>query len=104
MTVHEIRDDYRPTVGRIVDYREASTPLGDPAKAAQAILRISQVPHPPLRLLLGSDAYAVARAADEAKIASDEQWKELTVSTDSDNGQIDIADLRHVTASPEARS
>lgn len=99
MVVHEILDDYRPTVGRMVDYRESSTPLGDPAKAARAILRISEVPDPPLRLLLGSDAYAVARAADEAKIASDEQWKELTASTDSDNGELDLADLRHVTAS-----
>jgi NAD(P)-dependent dehydrogenase (short-subunit alcohol dehydrogenase family) len=97
MTVHEIRDDYRPTVGRMAEYREASTPLGDPAKAAQAILKISQVPDPPLRLLLGSDAYAVARAADEAKIASDEQWKHLTFSTDHDDGELDLADVRHVT-------
>jgi NAD(P)-dependent dehydrogenase (short-subunit alcohol dehydrogenase family) len=104
MTVHEIRDEYRPTVGRIVDYRESSTPLGDPAKAAQAILRISQVPDPPVRLLLGSDAYALARAADEAKIASDEQWKQLTVSTDSDDADVDLADLRHVTASAGAGS
>ena len=84
MTVHTIRDEYRQSVGPMVDYRESTTPLGDPAKAAQAILEISNVPEPPLRLLLGSDAYAVARAADVAKIASDEQWKELTLSTDHD--------------------
>ena len=86
----------------MVDYREASTPLGDPAKAAQAILKISHVPEPPLRLLLGSDAYAVARAADEAKIASDEKWKELTLSTDHDDGELDLDHLRHVTATTTA--
>jgi integrase len=41
----EIRHDYRPTVGRTVDYRELPTPLGDPVIAAQAILRISRSRH-----------------------------------------------------------
>ena len=84
MTVHPIREAYRPTIARMAEYRESATPLGDPEKAAQAILKIADVPEPPLRLLLGSDAYASARAADEAKIASDEQWKELTLTTDHD--------------------
>jgi hypothetical protein len=64
-------------------YREGAVALGDPVKGAQAILKIASVPEPPLRLLLGSDAYKVAREADEAKIASDEAWKELTLSTDA---------------------
>jgi NAD(P)-dependent dehydrogenase (short-subunit alcohol dehydrogenase family) len=98
MTVGEIRPEYRETVGRMVDYRESSTPLGDPARGAQAILKISRAPEPPLRLLLGSDAYAIARAADESKIASDERWKELTLSTDHQDGALDLDDLRHVTA------
>lgn len=83
MTVHDIREDYQPSVGAMVGYRADAVALGDPAKGAQAILKIAQVPEPPLRLLLGSDAFAVARAADEAKIASDEAWKDLTLSTDS---------------------
>jgi NAD(P)-dependent dehydrogenase (short-subunit alcohol dehydrogenase family) len=83
MTVHDIREAYRPTVGVLSDRRRSGAPFpGDPVKGAQAILRITEVDDPPLRLLLGSDAYAVARAADEAKIASDERWKELTLSTD----------------------
>jgi NAD(P)-dependent dehydrogenase (short-subunit alcohol dehydrogenase family) len=84
MTVHPIREAYRTTIARMAEYRESATPLGDPEKAAHAILKIAGVPEPPLRLLLGSDAYASARAADEAKIAADEQWKELTLSTDYD--------------------
>jgi NAD(P)-dependent dehydrogenase (short-subunit alcohol dehydrogenase family) len=90
MTVRDIRDAYLPTVGRMVSYREAATPIGDPEKAAQAILTIAEVPDPPLRLLLGSEAFAMARAADEAKIASDEQWKELTLSSDHDEAARDL--------------
>ena len=80
MTVHPVRDAYQPTVGVMAEYREGAVALGDPAKGAQAILKIASVPEPPLRLLLGSDAFKVARAADEANIANDEAWKELTLS------------------------
>jgi NAD(P)-dependent dehydrogenase (short-subunit alcohol dehydrogenase family) len=83
MTVHEVSDDYRQTVGQAAAYLETYTPPGDPVKAAHAILTISKVPEPPLRLPLGSDAYMQARAADEAKIASDERWKGLILSTDA---------------------
>jgi NAD(P)-dependent dehydrogenase (short-subunit alcohol dehydrogenase family) len=83
MTVHEVSDDYRQTVGQAAAYLETYTPPGDPLKAAHAILTISKVPEPPLRLPLGSDAYMQARAADEAKIASDELWKDLILSTDA---------------------
>jgi NAD(P)-dependent dehydrogenase (short-subunit alcohol dehydrogenase family) len=83
MTVHAIRDAYEPTVGLMNRYREGAVALGDPVKGAQAILKIASLPEPPLRLLLGSDAFAVARAADEERIASDDAWKELTLSTDS---------------------
>jgi NAD(P)-dependent dehydrogenase (short-subunit alcohol dehydrogenase family) len=85
MHVADIRSVYRPTVGLIAEYAKSGTPRGDPIKTAQAILQITQVDDPPLRLLLGSDALAIARAADEAKIASDERWKDLTLSTDADD-------------------
>jgi NAD(P)-dependent dehydrogenase (short-subunit alcohol dehydrogenase family) len=101
MTVHEIRDDYRPTVAMLAERRGTGTmALGDPSKAAQAILRISEVEAPPLRLLLGSDAYALARAADEARIASDEEWKELTLSTDADDAELQLGELSGLTGNP----
>jgi NAD(P)-dependent dehydrogenase (short-subunit alcohol dehydrogenase family) len=84
MTVHELRDAYLPTVGAMMAYREGAVALGDPVKGARAILEIASVPEPPLRLLLGSDAFRVARAADEAKLAGDDAWKALTLSTDHD--------------------
>jgi NAD(P)-dependent dehydrogenase (short-subunit alcohol dehydrogenase family) len=82
MTIHETNDAYQPSVGVFSEYRKQATAAGDPVKAAQVILTLPELPEPPLRLLLGSDAFAVARAADEAKIANDEKWKELTFSTD----------------------
>jgi NAD(P)-dependent dehydrogenase (short-subunit alcohol dehydrogenase family) len=85
MHVADIRSAYRPTVGMIAEYAVSGTPRSDPVKTAHAILQVTQVDDPPLRLLLGSDAFAIARAADEAKIASDKRWKDLTLSTDADD-------------------
>jgi NAD(P)-dependent dehydrogenase (short-subunit alcohol dehydrogenase family) len=83
MTMHAVRDAYQPSVGEMMRYREHAVATGDPAKGARAILQIANEAQPPLRILLGSDAYKVAREADEARIASDEAWKELTLSTDA---------------------
>ncbi|MDX6566764.1 MAG: hypothetical protein QOE10_2426, partial [Gaiellales bacterium] len=86
MTLHDVREDYADTVGaRVRQMREGVFhPLGDPRRAAQAILEISEAADPPLRLLLGTDAYELARAGDREKAASDERWRELSVSTDHD--------------------
>lgn len=56
--------------------------LGDPDRAAQALLRIVDAPDPPLHLLLGSDALKRARAKLEAVEAEITAWEDLTVSTD----------------------
>ncbi|PPK87108.1 short-subunit dehydrogenase [Neolewinella xylanilytica] len=55
---------------------------GDPVKGAAAIIRIAGTEHPPLHLLLGPDAYAMAekKLADLKKEM--EAWKELSLSTD----------------------
>lgn len=55
---------------------------GDPARAARAILKLASMPHPPLRLPLGSDAVAAIVQADRARLAELERWRELSVSTD----------------------
>ncbi|HGL4258129.1 oxidoreductase [Burkholderia dolosa] len=56
--------------------------LGDPVKAARAMLAIIDAQRPPAHLLLGSDALQLVRA----KLAALEQeiraWETLTVSTD----------------------
>src|SRR6202034_1662 len=55
---------------------------GDPKKAAQAIIQLTQERNPPLRLLLGSDAYAAVEKNDFARLEEARIWKELSVSTD----------------------
>src|SRR5229473_2853994 len=51
-------------------------------KAAQAIVQLTQERNPPLRLLLGSDAYAAAEKNDLARLEEALIWKKLSVSTD----------------------
>jgi NAD(P)-dependent dehydrogenase (short-subunit alcohol dehydrogenase family) len=86
MAVNDVREEYLPTVGRRIEAVAQGMPMaGDPEKGAQAILRITEVDKPPLRLVLGSDAYRLVRAADAAKTAADEEWRELTFSTDADD-------------------
>jgi hypothetical protein len=61
-----------------------ATALGDPAKVARVVLAVAGMAEPPLRLILGSEAYAYAMAAARDRMASDEAWRDLTVSTDRD--------------------
>ena len=85
MTVSPISAPYADTVGRSAAMHNAETlALGDPSKVAQAVLQVAAMDDPPLRLILGSDAYAYGTATGRALLASDERWRELTVSTDRD--------------------
>jgi NAD(P)-dependent dehydrogenase (short-subunit alcohol dehydrogenase family) len=85
MQVAPVSEPYRATVGAMAALHDAATlSLGDPAKVARVVLEVAAMDEPPLRLLLGSDAYAYATAAARAQLESDERWRELTVSTDRD--------------------
>jgi NAD(P)-dependent dehydrogenase (short-subunit alcohol dehydrogenase family) len=101
MDVHDVREDYLPVLGPMLDLlRTETATIGDPRRAAQAILRIAEVDDPPLHLLLGSDAYELARAADQARLTSDEAWRELTISTDRDDATWSQEDARAVPGAP----
>lgn len=56
--------------------------LGDPAKAARAILTLVDLPDPPAHLLLGSDALKLVREKLAAMTESIDAWETLTRSTD----------------------
>ena len=56
--------------------------LGDPEKVAELIIKLSQNPEPPLRMLTGSDAYQFANYKIDALKTEIENNKELTFSTD----------------------
>jgi NAD(P)-dependent dehydrogenase (short-subunit alcohol dehydrogenase family) len=56
--------------------------VGDPAKAALAMLKIVESDNPPAHLLLGSDALRIVNEKLDALRADFDAWKELTLSTD----------------------
>ena len=88
MRIPPVSAPYQATVGVLADRHQgddAMTPLGDPAKVARVVLAVADMAEPPLRLILGSEAYAYATAAARARAASDERWHDLTVSTDRDD-------------------
>ena len=79
MTVHEARDVRRPAGGRMADLLKSGARFSVARRRLPgAILTITEVEDPPLRLLPGSAACTLTRAADEAKFTSNEQRKELT--------------------------
>ena len=55
--------------------------IGDPVKAAEALMEIADSPEPPTLLFLGSDAYNRAAAKMRYLEQLIEKWKPLTLST-----------------------
>jgi hypothetical protein len=55
---------------------------GDPDRAAHVILDVGDLVESPLRLLLGSYAFARAADIDERQSAEDQQWAFLGERTD----------------------
>ncbi len=60
--------------------------LGDPEKAAAAILSVIEEPDPPAHLILGSDALRLVRAGRAAVDAEIEKWADLSATTDFAEG------------------
>ncbi len=59
-------------------------PMGDPDKAAQAMIRLTESPEPPIHLLLGSEAVGMVQASLKERQAELDQWSSLSKSTDHD--------------------
>jgi NAD(P)-dependent dehydrogenase (short-subunit alcohol dehydrogenase family) len=86
MQVPPISEPYRQTVGASAAmHNSEAVALGDPVKVAQVVLQIAEMDDPPLRLILGSEAYAYATAAARVQAASDERFQQLSASTDRDD-------------------
>lgn len=62
--------------------RVSGQQLGDPQKAAQAILKLARNGTPPAHLLLGSDAFKLADEKLALLQAEFDAWKDVTLSTD----------------------
>jgi len=82
MTTHPIGDAYRPVIEPVVARMSAADghQPGDPARVAQVLIDLAAHPEPPLHLLLGADAYAVARAQAERLAAADAEWRAVSES------------------------
>jgi NAD(P)-dependent dehydrogenase (short-subunit alcohol dehydrogenase family) len=76
--------EYDSTVGATARFQRDynGKQPGDPKKAAQVIVQLTKEDKPPLRLLLGSDAYNGAEKNDLARLEEARKWKELSLSTD----------------------
>jgi NAD(P)-dependent dehydrogenase (short-subunit alcohol dehydrogenase family) len=93
MKIYAPTPDYEPTVGATNQRLRGSAGAarGVPAKAAKVLLELASMEKQPRRLLLGSDAYVLARATLQELAASDEANRALSASTDAD-GLPDFAD------------
>ncbi|WP_231491738.1 SDR family NAD(P)-dependent oxidoreductase [Pedobacter sp. Leaf170] len=58
--------------------------IGDPEKAAAAMISLASMPNPPIHLLLGNDALQRATAKTDALTKEFKDWKAITISTDFD--------------------
>ena len=86
MDIPPISAPYQQTVGAFArmtrEYNDGAA--SDPDKVAQVVLQVADLAEPPLRLLLGSDAYTLATAAHQRLGEQDARWRELSLSTDHD--------------------
>src|SRR5258707_2094775 len=82
--IHEGRPEYDATVGKTARFQRDfnGKQPGDPVRAAAAILHVASLAEPPLRLILGSDAFRAIESNDLAKLESDQKWRDLSSSTD----------------------
>ncbi|WBB69059.1 SDR family NAD(P)-dependent oxidoreductase [Micromonospora sp. WMMD812] len=105
MTIGPISATYQPTVGAFADLlaQVRGTVGGDPALVADAILRLSRLDEPPVRLLLGTDAMIGAHQAAKALKENDIRWAEFSRSTDRpDATPQELDPLGVLTADPAA--
>lgn len=79
-TVPDYDDLFEPI--RAARQKAGGQQLGDPAKAAAAVLHILDTPHPPAHLALGSDALRLIRAGRDAVDHDLNTWENLARSTD----------------------
>jgi NAD(P)-dependent dehydrogenase (short-subunit alcohol dehydrogenase family) len=93
MKIYQSKPDYEATVGATARRLRGNpgAARGVPEKAATVLLQLASMEAPPRRLVLGSDAYVLARATAQELLASDEAHRALSASTDAD-GLLDFAD------------
>jgi NAD(P)-dependent dehydrogenase (short-subunit alcohol dehydrogenase family) len=84
MTVHDIPEAYAPTVGAMNSRVRQSTdgPAGDPARAAEILVKVAKGEYIPYHLPLGVNAAEGSIRLDEQLLAEDRKWREVSRSAD----------------------
>jgi NAD(P)-dependent dehydrogenase (short-subunit alcohol dehydrogenase family) len=87
MTYAPIVEGYEGTVGFVMEFLKGDqfVPMGDPDKAAQVLIRLSEATEPPVHLVLGSEAAAMLQQTNEVRNAEFAQWLTVSQSTDADD-------------------
>ncbi|OIR00501.1 3-oxoacyl-[acyl-carrier-protein] reductase FabG [mine drainage metagenome] len=69
----------------------ATMEFGDPQATAEAILTLVDAPSPPLRFFVGTEGLPVVTSAYASRLATWEQWKELSVTAQGQSRWHEIA-------------
>lgn len=88
MTIPPVSEPYKPTVGAFIDFLQntiAGNEVTDPVKVAKVIVDLTQMPEPPFRLLIGTDAVNIAESVAKTLAESDEKWRYLSESVGFDS-------------------
>ncbi|MBO9151270.1 oxidoreductase [Chitinophaga sp. GCM10012297] len=82
-------EGYETNIGVIEEILSSGKfkPMGDPDKAAKAIVDLASHPSPPVHLVFGSEAVALLEQANAARDAEAAAWKHVSVSTDADDAE-----------------
>jgi NAD(P)-dependent dehydrogenase (short-subunit alcohol dehydrogenase family) len=84
MTVHDIPEAYAPTVSVMNSRVRQSTagPAGDPARAAEIVVRVAKRHDIPDHSPFGANAAEASVRLDEQLLAEDRKWQEVSRSAD----------------------
>jgi NAD(P)-dependent dehydrogenase (short-subunit alcohol dehydrogenase family) len=84
MTVHEIPADYDETIGVMQRRVRANPrgPAGDPARAAEILVRVAKREDIPSHLLLGKTAAEMAIASSRRQLDQAQAWEQVSRSAD----------------------
>lgn len=79
-------EGYEESVNKRIEFFQSGkfVPVGDPEKAALAMISLTEHPQPPVHLVLGSEAAGLLKQADADRKAEFEKWLPVTLSTDHD--------------------
>ncbi|UFH52117.1 oxidoreductase [Spirosoma sp. KNUC1025] len=79
-------DGYESTVDWVINHLKGDNfvPVGDPAKAAKAMIELVNHPEPPVHLVLGSEAVGLLKQANAIRQAEFDKWLPVSTSTDHD--------------------